>query len=222
MTAAILLTATAATTAKGIPSVHLHPPGNEAPPHPRHPARRPPGRPAAQDGLLRSGQRRAGRQGQAGHALPDPIHDEIVRRDRRRDAGEEGKSAWTKSSADTSEGTPADWNRVTIRHLLSHTSGIKDFINEPTQSLRLDVTEDEVFHAATARPLNFPTGDRYAYSNTELPAPGHGHPQAHGQNVVGVRGQAHLPPARYDPHARIARPTSGRAGRQGTFGKGAR
>lgn len=36
------------------------------------------------------------------------------------------------------DGTPESWKPVTIGHLLSHTSGTKDFIKEPTASLRLD------------------------------------------------------------------------------------
>jgi D-alanyl-D-alanine carboxypeptidase len=64
------------------------------------------------------------------------------------------------------DGTPDAWKDITIRHLLNHTSGIKDFINEPTASLRLEVTEDEVFRATAPRPLNFPPGERYAYSNS--------------------------------------------------------
>ena len=49
---------------------------------------------------------------------------------------------------------------------MTHTSGIKDFINEPTASLRLDVSEEEVLRATAPRPLNFQPGERYAYSNT--------------------------------------------------------
>lgn len=63
-------------------------------------------------------------------------------------------------------GTPETWKDITVRRLLSHTSGIKDFINEPTASLRIDVTEEEVLAATAPRPLNFPPGERYAYSNT--------------------------------------------------------
>ena len=58
------------------------------------------------------------------------------------------------------------WTDITISPLLTHTSGIKDFINEPTASLRIDVTEEEVLRATARRPLNFQPGERYAYSNT--------------------------------------------------------
>jgi D-alanyl-D-alanine carboxypeptidase len=64
------------------------------------------------------------------------------------------------------EGTPESWSPITVRHLLTHTSGIKDFINEPTGSLRLDVSEQEVLEATAPRPLDFTPGGRYAYSNT--------------------------------------------------------
>jgi CubicO group peptidase (beta-lactamase class C family) len=64
------------------------------------------------------------------------------------------------------EGTPDAWKDITLRHLLTHTSGIKDFINEPTASLQLDVTEEEVLKATAPRPLNFTPGEKWAYSNT--------------------------------------------------------
>jgi D-alanyl-D-alanine carboxypeptidase len=64
------------------------------------------------------------------------------------------------------DGTPESWKGITIRHLLNHTSGIRDFINQPTASLRIDVTEEEVLGAMAAVPLQFAPGERYAYSNT--------------------------------------------------------
>jgi D-alanyl-D-alanine carboxypeptidase len=65
------------------------------------------------------------------------------------------------------DGTPESWKAIALRHLLSHTSGIKDFINEPTVSLRIDLKdESEVLKVAVTRPLNFTPGEKYAYSNT--------------------------------------------------------
>lgn len=79
---------------------------------------------------------------------------------------DEGKLSLDDAIGKHIEGTPDSWKGITIRHLLNHTSGIKDFINEPTASLRIDVTEEEVLRATTPRPLNFQPGGRYAYSNT--------------------------------------------------------
>ena len=64
------------------------------------------------------------------------------------------------------EGTPESWKEITIRHLLTQTSGIKDFINEPTTSLRLEAREEEIFKSLTDRPLDFAPGQKYAYSNS--------------------------------------------------------
>jgi len=79
---------------------------------------------------------------------------------------EEGKLSLDDPIGTHLEGTPDTWKAITLRHLLSHTSGIKDFINEPTASLRLDVSEADVLRATAPRPLNFQPGEKYAYSNT--------------------------------------------------------
>src|SRR3954447_26657248 len=79
---------------------------------------------------------------------------------------EEGKVALDDPVGKYLDGTPESWKPITLRHLLSHTSGIKDFINEPTASLRIDVSEEDVFKATAPRPLNFTPGEKYAYSNT--------------------------------------------------------
>jgi CubicO group peptidase (beta-lactamase class C family) len=79
---------------------------------------------------------------------------------------EEGKVSLSDPIGKYLDGTPESWKKITIRHLLSHTSGIKDFINEPTASIRLDVSEEDVLKATAPRPLNFQPGEKYAYSNT--------------------------------------------------------
>jgi CubicO group peptidase (beta-lactamase class C family) len=61
---------------------------------------------------------------------------------------------------------PDTWKTITLRHLLTHTSGIKDFINEPVGDLRLELTENLVYEQAKLRKLNFEPGDQYQYSNT--------------------------------------------------------
>jgi CubicO group peptidase (beta-lactamase class C family) len=57
------------------------------------------------------------------------------------------------------------WDAVTVRHLLTHTSGVREY-TDSTFDYRRDYTEDQLLGFAAARPLEFPPGDRWAYSNT--------------------------------------------------------
>lgn len=60
---------------------------------------------------------------------------------------------------------PAAWRDITIRHLLTHTSGIKNY--GPTDiDFRLDYTEEELLAKIAAFPLDFAPGDQWSYSNT--------------------------------------------------------
>src|SRR3954454_5276352 len=58
---------------------------------------------------------------------------------------------------------PASWSKVTIRHLLTHTSGLGDYPEK--FSLQKDYSEDELFKMVTAQPLDFAPGDKWSYSN---------------------------------------------------------
>ncbi len=79
---------------------------------------------------------------------------------------EEGKVGLEDKLAKYLDGLPETWDGITIRHLLTHTSGIKDFINEPTVDLRKDIPPADVIESLRKLPLNFQPGDKYAYSNT--------------------------------------------------------
>jgi CubicO group peptidase (beta-lactamase class C family) len=57
------------------------------------------------------------------------------------------------------------WQRVTVRHLLTHTSGIAEY-TDSTFDYRKDYTEDQLVKFAASRPLDFLPGDRWSYSNT--------------------------------------------------------
>jgi len=60
---------------------------------------------------------------------------------------------------------PEIWRPITIRHLLTHTSGIRDPYGA-AYDYRHDYTDDELVKMAEAQPLNFPPGSRWSYSNT--------------------------------------------------------
>ncbi|HET7109051.1 MAG TPA: serine hydrolase domain-containing protein [Candidatus Acidoferrum sp.] len=85
---------------------------------------------------------------------------------------EEGKVGLDDKLSKYLEGTPAAWKDVTVRNLLTHTSGIADYTDhEYTKAgglinLRGDYTEAELYQKLVQLPLNFETGTKWKYSNT--------------------------------------------------------
>ena len=63
-------------------------------------------------------------------------------------------------------GAPATWQGITVRHLLTHTSGIKDWEGKTDLDYRKDYTEDELVQVAMRLPPDFAPGTQWSYSNT--------------------------------------------------------
>ena len=62
---------------------------------------------------------------------------------------------------------PKGWEAITIRHLLDHTSGIRDSEGSPPMfDYRRDYSDDEIIRLAQSYPLEFPIGSRWKYNNT--------------------------------------------------------
>lgn len=61
--------------------------------------------------------------------------------------------------------TPRDWSEITIRHLLTMTSGIKDY-NGPLGSSREDFDYPKLWRIIAGFPLDFEPGQKWAYSNS--------------------------------------------------------
>ena len=57
------------------------------------------------------------------------------------------------------------WNDITVRQLLTHTSGVPEY-TDSTFDPRKDYSEDDLVRLAAARPLDFRPGERWSYSNT--------------------------------------------------------
>jgi CubicO group peptidase (beta-lactamase class C family) len=68
--------------------------------------------------------------------------------------------------------SPSSWKDVTIRQLLTHTSGIADYGGEEGTmgkgviNFRKDYTEDGLIQAFAKMPMDFPSGEKWSYSNT--------------------------------------------------------
>jgi CubicO group peptidase (beta-lactamase class C family) len=81
---------------------------------------------------------------------------------------EEGKIGLDDNIGKYLPEAPALWNEVTIRRLLTHTSGLRDYFGEdgdPTIDLHRGFTEDELVRGFAAQTMRFPTGEKWSYCN---------------------------------------------------------
>jgi CubicO group peptidase (beta-lactamase class C family) len=77
---------------------------------------------------------------------------------------EEGKLSLDDHIGKHIPDAPATWKDITLRHLLTHTSGISNSLYQKID-LRQDYTEDELLKEIEALPLDFQPGDKFIYSN---------------------------------------------------------
>jgi N-acyl-D-amino-acid deacylase len=78
---------------------------------------------------------------------------------------EDGKLALTDPITKFFPDAPVTWKAITVRHLLTHTSGIPDYTTS-SFDYRKDYTEDQLAKLAFEQKLEFPPGSRWNYSNT--------------------------------------------------------
>ncbi len=62
--------------------------------------------------------------------------------------------------------TPGAWTNITIRHLLSHTSGIKSYTGLNGFEFTRHLTREQFIRAISAYPLEFQPGESWKYCNT--------------------------------------------------------
>jgi CubicO group peptidase (beta-lactamase class C family) len=80
---------------------------------------------------------------------------------------EEGKVRLDEDIRTHVSGLPDAWSGITVRHLLSHTSGIKDYMDQLRMwSLREDIAPPGIVQKVAREPLNFRPGEKVRYSNT--------------------------------------------------------
>jgi CubicO group peptidase (beta-lactamase class C family) len=78
---------------------------------------------------------------------------------------EDGKLSLSDPIVKFFPGAPRAWRPITVRHLLTHTSGIPDYADEHF-NYRIDYTDDDLLRLAYAMKLEFTPGSKWAYSNT--------------------------------------------------------
>jgi len=79
---------------------------------------------------------------------------------------QDGKLSLDEKITNHLKWTPESWAHVTVRHLLTHTSGIKSYTGLDGFELRRHLTQDQFIHAIGAYPLEFQPGDAWKYCNT--------------------------------------------------------
>ena len=81
---------------------------------------------------------------------------------------EEGKVGLDDEISKYLPEAPTSWKGVTIRRLLTHTSGIRDFFGEdgdPQFDPRRDYSEDDWIRLFSAQSMRFSPGDKWSYCN---------------------------------------------------------
>lgn len=77
---------------------------------------------------------------------------------------EEGKLSLDDHIGKHIADAPAIWKDITVRHLLTHTSGLSNRLYDKI-NMRQDYTEDELAKEIAALPLDFQPGEKWNYSN---------------------------------------------------------
>lgn len=82
---------------------------------------------------------------------------------------EEGKLGLDDSLGKYLNEIPLLWKSITLRQILAHTSGLKDWEAANVLSYRREYTADEFIKLVSPFPLDFTPGGQWAYTNTGYP-----------------------------------------------------
>lgn len=79
---------------------------------------------------------------------------------------EEGKIGLDEPISRYLPDTPAAWKGITVRHLLTHTGGLRDrFEGHQAEDWLLNFTTEAMYRTARETPTDFPPGERWQYSD---------------------------------------------------------
>ncbi len=78
---------------------------------------------------------------------------------------EEGKVELDDTIIQYLDGLPVAWESITVRHLLTHTSGLVHESKATDEEYWKDTTDQEVIRTSIGTPLLFSPGEKAAYSN---------------------------------------------------------
>jgi D-alanyl-D-alanine carboxypeptidase len=79
---------------------------------------------------------------------------------------EQGKLSLDDKISKYLQNTPASWTNITIRHLLTHTSGVKNYTGLDGFELSRHLTQAQFIAQIGELPLVFAPGEKFSYCNT--------------------------------------------------------
>jgi len=79
---------------------------------------------------------------------------------------EDGKLSVDDPIAKFFTNTPTSWKGITVRHLLTHTSGLKNYDGLDGFELRQHLTQAQFITRLAAQPVNFAPGEKWSYCNS--------------------------------------------------------
>ena len=79
---------------------------------------------------------------------------------------EDGKLSVDDRLAKFFTNAPAAWTNLTVRHLLTHTSGLKNYDGLDGFEMREHLTQAKFIERLGAQPLNFAPGEKWSYCNS--------------------------------------------------------
>lgn len=79
---------------------------------------------------------------------------------------QEGKLAVDDKISRHLKDTPESWSRISIRHLLTHTSGLTNYTGLGGFEVTRHLTQAQFISQIAAHPLDFPPGEKWSYCNT--------------------------------------------------------
>jgi len=80
--------------------------------------------------------------------------------------GEDGKLSLDDKISEHLKNTPPAWSNITIRHLLTHTSGIKNYTVLDGFEMTKHLTQAQFIEKMGSYPLNFQPGGSWEYCNS--------------------------------------------------------
>ena len=111
---------------------------------------------------------RVERAGQTGNGLRNRLDYQTVHRGLHSPAGPGRQALVGRPISRHLGAVPRDWGNITVRHLLTHTSGLKNYTGLKGFALTRHLTQEQFIETIGRQPLEFKPGKSWKYSESAL------------------------------------------------------